>query len=364
MTSRPSNPARTSPEDEGWAQDSPDSDHCGAHVVKVLGVRAGLVVSGTRDEKIAAIARLQRGRVARRQLLAAGLGYRVISRAVERGLLSALPGGVFAVGHTGAVELGNETALLLALPDGAALSHHTAASIWDMRLSDAGRSVDAVVAHGSYRRVEGCVIHRARNLQPRDIRIRKGLPVTSPARALLDQADELTLRQLELAFDRAIVAQIMRPNDVAELLGRTRGRVGASKLAALLERHTGRTTMTRSHAEEVFLDLIRQAKLPPPQVNARVAGYEVDFLWPERKLIVEVDGFRFHSTRRAFEHDHRKEADLRAAGFTLLRVSFEQLEREPYAVIADLVRALDSAPAAQVATISEPSSREMATSTE
>jgi very-short-patch-repair endonuclease len=95
-----------------------------------------------------------------------------------------------------------------------------------------------------------------------------------------------------------------------------------------------------------------------------VAGYEVDFLWPERKLIVEVDGFRFHSTRRAFEHDHRKEADLRAAGFTLLRVSFEQLEREPYAVIADLVRALDSAPAAQVATISEPSSREMATSTE
>jgi very-short-patch-repair endonuclease len=93
-----------------------------------------------------------------------------------------------------------------------------------------------------------------------------------------------------------------------------------------------------------------------------VAGYEVDFFWPEHKVIVEVDGFRFHSTRRAFEHDRRKEADLRAAGFTVLRVSFDQLQRGPYAVIADVVRALTAG--AQVATSSEPSSREMATSTE
>jgi very-short-patch-repair endonuclease len=86
------------------------------------------------------------------------------------------------------------------------------------------------------------------------------------------------------------------------------------------------------------------------------------FFWPEQKLIVEVDGFHFHSTRRAFEHDRRKEANLRAAGFTVLRVSFDQLAHESYAVIADLVRALTARD--QVATISVPSSGEMATSTE
>jgi very-short-patch-repair endonuclease len=226
--------------------------------------------------------------------------------------------------------------------------------------------------------VDGCVIHRARNLQPQDIRIRKGLPVTSPARTLLDEADELTDRQLELAFDRGLVARIVRTDDIAELLGRTRGRAGATRLAALLERQHG-TTLTRSQAEEVFLDMVRKAQLPPPRVNARVAGYEVDFLWPEQKVIVEVDGYRFHSTYRAFTHDHVKAARLRAAGYMVLQVSFDQLERTALAVIADVTRALVApglvpppadmppgtlTPAAQVATISEPSSREMATSTE
>jgi hypothetical protein len=85
--------------------------------VKVLGVRAELAVTGTRDERIAAIARLQRGRVARDQLLAAGLSYKVIAGAVKRGTLFPLPGAVFAVGHVGRVELGDETAALLACPD-------------------------------------------------------------------------------------------------------------------------------------------------------------------------------------------------------------------------------------------------------
>jgi very-short-patch-repair endonuclease len=333
-------------------RDSSDSGHGGTHRVKVLGVRAELAVTGTRDERIAAIARLQRGRVARHQLLAAGLSYKVIAGAVKRCTLFPLPGAVFAVGHPGRVELGDETAALLACPEGAALSHHTAARLWDIETAGDG-AIHVVVPEGVMTRAEGFRVHRARNLQPQDIRIRKGLPVTSPARALLDQAEDLTARQLELGFDRALVAGVMRPAEVAELLARTHGHRGAGRLRALLDRHAGMTTMTRSQAEELFLDLVRRARLPPPRVNARVAGYEVDFFWPEQNVIVEVDGYRFHSTRRAFEHDRRKDADLRAAGFTVLRVSFEQLTRDAYAVLADLVRAL-TAPPTQVATISVP----------
>jgi very-short-patch-repair endonuclease len=191
------------------------------------------------------------------------------------------------------------------------------------------------------------------------LRIHRRLPVTSPARTLFDEARVLTHRKLELAFDRALVSGGMRLPDVAELLTRVRGRPGAPVLAGLLAHHTG-PTLTRSEAEELFLELIRQAGLPPPRVNARTSGYEVDFLWPERRLVVEVDGFRFHSTRRAFDHDHRKDLDLKAAGLTVLRFTYEQLRREPLLVIAQLTRALTG----QVATVSAPSSWEMATSTE
>jgi hypothetical protein len=154
----------------------------------------------------------------------------------------------------------------------------TAAWIWDIRPRNPGGPVHVVVPTGSHGRVEGCITHRARNLEPQDIRIRKGLPVTSPARTLLDHAADLTPRQLELAFDRALVAQIMRPRDVAGLLDRTTGRKEARRLADLLERQDGTTTLTRSEALELFLDLVRRAQLPLPRVNARVAGYEVDLL--------------------------------------------------------------------------------------
>lgn len=109
-------------------------------------------------------------------------------------------------------------------------------------------------------------------------------------------------------------------------------------LQALLERRGG-PTLTRSEAEERFLALIRGATLPEPKVNARIHGYEVDFLWPGR-LVVEIDGFRFHSTRRAFEHDHRKDAVLRGAGLPVMRFTWSQLAHEPYAVVVQVVRGL------------------------
>jgi very-short-patch-repair endonuclease len=221
--------------------------------------------------------------------------------------------------------------------------------------------VHVVMPAGVKTRARGFRVHRARNLEPQDIRVREGVPVTSPARTLLDQADELVLRQLELAFDRALVARIMRPQDVAELLSRTPGHRGAGRLRALLERQTGTTTLTRSEAEELLLDLVRRAQLPPPRVNTRVAGYEVDFFWPELRVVVEVDGFRFHSGRRAFEHDHRKVQDLQSPGLTVLRVTYLELRDEPLVVIVRIAQAVGGG---QVATISVPSSGEMATSTE
>jgi very-short-patch-repair endonuclease len=98
--------------------------------------------------------------------------------------------------------------------------------------------------------------------------------------------------------------------------------------------------LTRAEAQERMLDLIRSADLPEPEVNVRIGGYEVDFLWREQRLVVEIDGYRYHSTRRAFEHDRSKDAALQDAGFVVVRITWRQLVHQPFAIVARLVRRL------------------------
>ncbi len=91
-----------------------------------------------------------------------------------------------------------------------------------------------------------------------------------------------------------------------------------------------------------MLELIRAARLPAPRTNAHVNGYEVDLLWPEQRLIVEVDGFAFHSTRKAFERDRARDAQLQAAGYRVLRITWRQIQDEPEALIATLAVSLQA----------------------
>ena len=97
---------------------------------------------------------------------------------------------------------------------------------------------------------------------------------------------------------------------------------------------------TRSEAELKMLRLIRSADLPTPRVNARVAGYEVDFLWPDQRLVVEVDGHAYHANRRAFERDRERDAALAAAGITVVRVTWRQLAGAPEAIVARIASAV------------------------
>jgi very-short-patch-repair endonuclease len=91
-----------------------------------------------------------------------------------------------------------------------------------------------------------------------------------------------------------------------------------------------------------MLELIRAARLPPPRTNAHVNGHEVDLLWPDQRLIVEIDGFAFHSTRRAFEHDRARDQQLQAAGYRVIRITWRQLQHQPEALVATLAAALQA----------------------
>jgi very-short-patch-repair endonuclease len=331
---------RTPQPNRGSGARCPDSGRGATHPVRVLGVGHLVTVSGRVDDRIAQIAVHQRGRVARWQLLAAAVSNGAIGRRVARGLLIPHLRGVFCVGHAAAIELGNETAALLALDQDAVVSHLSAACLWGL-VTQPGELVDVTQRrHGP--QLAGVCVHRSDTLTPKDVRIRQGLPVTSPARALLDSAPLLSDRQFELAFDRAMVDGRMRRSEVIELLARANGHQGAALLAKQLDREHG-TTLTRSQAEERALHLIREAGLPSPQVNVQIHGYELDFYWPDHHLVLEIDGYAYHHTRRRFEHDHRKDATLRDRGEDVTRVTAGQVNDQPFAFVATITRALTRA---------------------
>jgi very-short-patch-repair endonuclease len=155
----------------------------------------------------------------------------------------------------------------------------------------------------------------------------------------VDLADTATDRELERATHEAITRRLLNARRLRAELDGYRGRRGVGRLKKLLE-DNGPSTVTRSEAEERFLALVRSAGLPAPEVNVLVHGHEVDFLWREQGLVVEVDGFQFHSTREAFERDRRRDAELQSAGLRVLRVTWRQIVGAPYATLTNLVRSL------------------------
>jgi len=328
---------------EGLGLCTPRTEADSTHLVKVLGVCAPISVSGSRDQKLAAIAATQRGRVSRRQLRAASFSDGATDRLVSKGRLHRLHTGVYAVGHLAPIPLGAETAALLACREGSALSHLTAATLWKLlrpaSTPGADATVDVMIVGAQTARPTGVRVHRTRRLLPHEVRVLERLPVTSPARTLLDSADLLSEYELEWAVNEAQVSRIVRVAELRDVLSRAAGRRGSPLLAKLLE---GRRepALTRSEAERRLIALIRSARLPTPSTNVRLHGYSVDALWREQRLVVEVDGFRYHGGRNAFERDRAKGATPTAAGFDVMRVTWRQMEDEAYAVIARLAQAL------------------------
>jgi very-short-patch-repair endonuclease len=311
-----------------------------ARAVSVLGMSAKLIVSGPRDARISAIAGRQRGRVNRRQLLEAGLSSSQVHRMTATGWLLREHAGVYMVGYPSRVPLGRETAALLATREGAILSHASAAAAWGIDVVTPGTDVvDLLVDSDIGTRRPGIRVHRSRTLAQVDRRVHQDLPVSSPARMLLDLAADRDDRELERAFDQALVLGIVTERQVADLLDRSGGHRGRRALTELATDHL-HTTVTRSEAEERLLDLVRRAGLPEPRVNAVLHGFEVDFWWPGAALVVEVDGYRFHSTRAAFERDRLRDARLRMAGIEVLRVTWRRLQQERFAVIVEITTAL------------------------
>jgi very-short-patch-repair endonuclease len=294
-------------------------------------------VKGRGDPEIARVAAAQLGFVVREQLFAAGLGRGAISHRLERRLLHRFYPGVYLVGHALA-PLGAEMAAVLYYRGHAVMSHASAASIWGFGDS-AVSEISLTIIGKDARSRPGLRLFRTGTLDRRDLRTRGGMPLTSPARTLLDLASDATLSELEQAVAEARVLSLANDRELRAAIDRAPCRKGAGRLRRLLDGASD-PRLTRSTAERKLRTLLLDAQLPMPETNVRVCGCEVDFLWRMEKLVVEVDGHGFHGHRAAFERDRRRDQRLVAAGYRVIRVTWRQLVGEPLAVITRIAQAL------------------------
>lgn len=266
------------------------------------------------DARAAAMAARQHGVIAISQLREVGLDQHAVGRRAARGRLHRIHRGVYAVGHPGLSVEGRWMAAVLALGPGAALSHRSAAALWALLNPRSGPVEVSVPGPGGRRRRRGIVVHRSVTLTA-GMRIRhRGIPVTTPARTIADLRSSVSAAELRRAIRQA-------------------GMFGLPTGIKARE-------PTRSELEELFLRLCRRHRLPAPEVNVRVGSMTVDFLWRDRRLVAETDGYRYHRGWQAFEDDHARDLELRALGYQVQRYTYRQVTDQQGRVVRALREAL------------------------
>jgi very-short-patch-repair endonuclease len=252
--------------------------------------------------------------------------------------------GVFAVGHEHLTVNARMLAATMACGEGSVVSHGTAAWMLGLR-SWRPREVDVIAPVEAGRKIAGI----RRRFVPApvggEVWLRNGVPVTSPARTIVDCAGITDAHELAGLIEQASVEGLLDVVAIDRVLEGPRRR-GTKKLLRVIApwRRYRRGIKIRSRMEAKLLPLLTEAALPIPQTNAklRLAGkvYEIDFLWREQKLVVETDGGRFHDNPVAGGRDSERNHALAKAGYHLPRLGWEDLRDRPEQTMREIARFL------------------------
>jgi very-short-patch-repair endonuclease len=289
---------------------------------------------------MARIAARQHGVVSRRQLLAIGMTDRGIRRRLSRGLLHRIHAGVYAVGHPRLTREGRWMAAVVACGQGSVLSHPDAAAHWGF-YDRTGTWIHVTV---KWRRsVHGLVLHRTRRLDPDEVTVKDGIPVTTVERTFVDIAAMLSYDRLLRAMREAEFKRLLDLDSLNAAVERAHGRRNLNALRTAIARHRP-GQIIRSELEHRFAELRRTGGLSEPQFNfpitVRGTTYVVDCYWPEHKLAVELDGRDAHERALAFESDRRRDAALSSIGVRPIRFTSNRLDYDGTGVLADLTAAM------------------------
>jgi hypothetical protein len=287
----------------------------------------------TVDQELARLAEAAHGVVRRDQLFAAGLTAAEIRIRMGRGSLIRVYRGVYRVGHRAPSVEARYLAAVWACGEGALLCGVAAAFLLGLVGGRVAPRADVVARN--HRRIEGVRVRRSRGLEE-DAFMWHGVPVTSVARTIVDLASVLSLDALARAFHEAGIRYGTTPDQVEAVLERRPSTPGAAKLRAVIH---GDEPVTLSVLERRFLRLLHDNALPLPQTNRPADGRRVDCRWPEHRLTVELDGYRYHRSRHAWELDRRREREARARGDDFRRFTYDDVAH-PRAVLAELKHVL------------------------
>jgi very-short-patch-repair endonuclease len=303
----------------------------------------GLEQTRAFDSRIAELADAQYGVVARRQLLALGVGEEAVEVRLRTGRLHRLHRGVYSVGHRVVPREGRWLAAVLFVGPGAVLSHRSAAALWGIR----GHYSGAIeVTAQSKSRSRGVIRRHFAALSGDEVTVERGIPVTTVPRTLFDMAMVLRIDAVEQSLRQSERLRLYDSLSLEDLLRRYPRRQGSRVVRECLRRRRELPPgMTREELEARFRAFLELSGLPRPRFNAWLSlgshRYQVDCLWPRARLIVELDGFATHGTRMAFEGDRDRDRRLSAAGYRSTRVTWRQLLDIPEEIAADLRVLLD-----------------------
>jgi very-short-patch-repair endonuclease len=290
--------------------------------------------SSTVEVVVGRLASSQHGVVTRAQLLAAGVTTHEIRHRVDSGALLREHWGVYRVGHRAPSVEARYLAAVLACGDEARLSGRAAAHLFGLLK---GRPPAPEVTAPRQRQVAGVRVRRARIDHP-DRATHRGIPVTAVPRTLIDLAADLPLDALARACHEAGVRYRTTPTHLrAALARRPTNTPGAAKLRQII---VGDARVALSALERRFLELLQEHGLPLPRTNRPAGAHHVDCRWPDRRLTVELDSYRFHHSRHAWEQDRRREREARARGEELRRYTWGDVFEEPAQTVAELRRLL------------------------
>jgi very-short-patch-repair endonuclease len=304
-------------------------------------------------QRLAKLADAQHGVVSRQQLRAIGMGDGGIAHVVRNGRLHRIFRNAYAVGHKRIGERGRLMAAVLACGKGALISHRSAAAL--LGLIDKAPVVIDVIAPGDRgRRIDGIYLHHVRPPRLEETGSVDRIPCTSPARTLVDLAGVVGEWTLRSAFERAARRNMLDLAAIEASIDPRRR--GMKVLLKLIEEWRGAAPLLgkrgklKSPLEAKVLPLLVQRDLPPPLFNAPVqlanGRIEVDFLWPDHRFALEADSRDFHGTAVAFERDRWRDRELMRAGYSVLRVTSLQAEREAEAIAETVAARLSSSPGA------------------
>jgi hypothetical protein len=283
--------------------------------------------STTVEARLAELAARSHGVVTRTQLLAADITSDEIAHRARTGALQRTHPGVYRVGHRARSVEATFLAAVWACGDGAVLSGRAAAHVWGLVK---GAAPTPEVTAPAKRNVQGVVTRRGRRIEATTHR---GIPVTTVPRTLVDLASHLPLDALARACHEAGVKHDTTPKQVEEVLAKRPRAKGAKKLREILR---GDVQVTLSELERRFQRRLKEADLPLAQTNRPAHGRRVDCRWPEHRLTVELDSYRYHRSRHAWEQDRRREREARARGDEFRRYTYGDVVEHPGLMLAEL----------------------------